>query len=281
MKAVTPGAHVIVQARLGSTRLPGKVLEELEGKPMLLRVLERAARIPGVERTILATTGEPEDAVLLERARGWGYPAVAGSTHDVLERYLTAAREHDSQIILRVTADCPLYDASVGGRVLARFLAGEAPGQGDGDPGRGLDYVSNAHPPTYPDGLDTEVVSREALERAGREASLPSEREHVTAYIWNHPERFHLANVEHPTDLSHLRWTVDEPVDLALIREVYRRLAASQSQPSPADTAGLEEVLALFQADPGLGRENATIGRDEGYWRSVEGEATTSGEGDE
>lgn len=270
MTALVSGAHVIVQARLGSTRLPRKVLEELAGKPMLLRVLERAARIPGVERIILATTREPEDVVLLERAREWGYPAVAGSTHDVLARYLAAAREHDSQIIIRVTADCPLYDPAVGGKVLARYLAAEAAGQGDGDPGRGLDYVSNAHPPTYPDGLDTEVVSREALERAGREASRPSEREHVTAYIWNHPQRFHLANVEHSTDLSHLRWTVDEPADLALIQEVYRRLAV--------DTAGLEEVLALFQADPELGRENATIGRDEGYRRSIEGEGTSDGE---
>lgn len=243
----------IVQARMGSTRLPGKTLADLAGEPMLARVVARARRIPGLQQVIVATTEQPADAAILRFAADRGLPVHAGSEDDVLDRFYQTARRYGVSVIVRVTPDCPLLDPGVAGRVLARFL--EVRGT--------LDYVSNTQPPTFPDGLDTEVVTFAALERAWREARLASEREHVTPYIWKQPDTFRVANVTHEPDLSALRWTVDEPADLEFVRAVYRHLGGT------GETAGMDDVLELLQRHPELEAINRSTARNEGYARSV------------
>lgn len=266
----------VVQARLGSTRLPGKALLDLAGRPMLEHVLARAAAVPGVDRVVLATTVSPEDDALVEVARAADVACVRGSVDDVLDRFRTALVAHPADALVRITGDCPLLDPEVSGRVVSEYRrrAGE------------LDYVGNVHPPTYPDGLDTEVIAATALERAWRQAAPGSDREHVTPYIWSRPEEFRLANVGGAADLSAHRWTVDDARDLAFVREVYRRLApprpasalllggATRVEADQAPTArgpapfGMAAVLDLLRACPDLAALNAGTRRNEGYERS-------------
>jgi spore coat polysaccharide biosynthesis protein SpsF len=246
----------VIQARLGSTRLPGKALADLAGRPVLAHVAERAAAIPGVDGVVLATTVSTADDLLEAFAGRAGIGCVRGSEADVLDRFLLASREAGAGAVVRITADCPLLDPEVSGRVVAEYVARRP----------GVDYVSNVHPPTYPDGLDTEMFSAEALETAWREARLPSEREHVTPYIWKHPERFRLANVEHEEDLSAHRWTVDTEADLAFVRSVFEGLGAGAAR------AGMRQVLRLLGERPELRGLNAGINRNEGFARSLAAE---------
>ncbi len=251
-------AVAVIQARLGSTRLPGKALADLAGRPMLAHVAERTAAIPGIASVVLATTVSPADDALEHFARRAGLHCIRGSEADVLNRFLLAARETKAEAVVRVTADCPLLDPEVSGRVLAEYV-GRRPG---------VDYVSNVHPPTYPDGLDTEVVSSEALEAAARETQLPSDREHVTSYLWRRPERFRLANVAQTQDLSALRWTVDAAQDLEFIRAVYAALS-----PDGRRRFGMGEILDLLQRRPEIRAINAGFRRNEGLDRSLAADA--------
>jgi spore coat polysaccharide biosynthesis protein SpsF (cytidylyltransferase family) len=251
----------IVQARLGSTRLPGKALLDVAGRPMLAHVLARAAAVPGVDQVVLATTVGREDDALAELARAAGVACVRGSAEDVLDRFRSALREHPAGAVVRVTGDCPLLDPAVSGLVVAEYLrrAGS------------VDYASNVHPPTYPDGLDTEVFSAAALEEAGRQARLPSDREHVTPYLWRQPERFRLANVANAEDLSAQRWTVDGARDLDFVRAVYGALS-----PDGTCIFGMSEVLDLLRARPELASLNAGARRNEGFERSRLADLTAS-----
>ena len=246
---------------MGSTRLPGKVLADLSGKPMLEQVVDRVRRIRGATQVLIATSTDPRDEVLLELADKLGIGSHAGSESDVLDRYYQSAKKAKADVIVRVTADCPLIDPGVSGRVIDRFLNG------------GFDYVSNTNPPTYPDGLDTEVFSFAALERAWLEASLPSEREHVTPYIWKTPSIFRVGNVTSERDLSHLRWTVDHADDLAFVRAVYARMAERNMS-----TFGMDEVLLLLEEDSRLRAINADRTRNEGYAKSLSNEGVPSTE---
>ena len=202
----------IVQGRMGSLRLPGKMLMDLSGEPLIMRTLKRAMAIPGVDVVVLATTNLQEDNQLIEMAESAKIQSFAGNPEDVLDRYYEAACKHGAKTIIRLTGDCPLLDPTVSTSVLSRFIQGD------------VDYVSNTNPPTFPDGLDTEVFSFDALHAAWREATLKSDREHVTQFISRQPERFKSANISNHTDLSHLRWTVDEPEDFAFVRKVYKGL---------------------------------------------------------
>jgi spore coat polysaccharide biosynthesis protein SpsF len=246
----------IIQARMGSTRLPGKVLENVGGRLVLARVVERARRASLLDTVVVATTTAPADDAIAEWCGREGVPCFRGSEDDVLDRYLGAAREFGADVVVRLTADCPLLDPGVIDLVIAAFA---------GEP---CDYAANILEPTYPDGLDTEVFSRAALERAAAEAGLPSEREHVTPYIRNHPELFVVRSVRGARDLSGLRWTVDERQDLDLVRSIFEALGDGDF--------GLDEVLALYDARPDLHQVNAGIARNEGYTRSVERDAGTA-----
>jgi len=260
---VTPARVLaVVQARLGSTRLPGKARLPVAGRPMAALVLERARAIPGVDGVVLATTSGRDDDALADLARDLGVPCVRGSVDDVLDRFHAVVARHPADAVLRVTADCPLLDPEVSGRVVAEYLRHRGE----------VDYVSNVDPPTFPDGLDTEVFSSAALDRAWREAALPSDREHVTTYMRRGERGFRRRNVAHAVDLSGHRFTVDEPRDLALVRAVYAALS-----PDGGRIFGMGEVLDLLRERPDLAAVNAGIARNEGLARSLQRDAAARG----
>ena len=221
----------IVQARMGSTRLPGKVLMDIGGFSMLERVLLRTRKASQVDDVVVATTLAPEDDQLEEASARIGFSVSRGSTSDVLDRYRQAAQEHDAEAIVRITSDCPLIDPSLIDEVVTKFL-NHCP-----------DYASNTLVRSYPRGLDTEVIAREALERAWRDSKVPADRAHVTPYIYLHPDQFRLVSVRGTSDFSDLRWTVDTQVDLDLVRDLY---AAARNQ---IDVTWME-ILDLAVADP-------------------------------
>ena len=199
----------IIQARMSSTRLPGKVLLDLAGEPMLARVVARTKRAKTIDRTIVATTGEPEDEpiVALCRARGWAVSR--GSRDDVLDRYYQAAVADGADPIVRITSDCPLIDPEVIDRVVEHLTTG-------------VDYASNINPRrTFPRGLDVEAFTFASLAAAWQDASDTSSREHVTPFLYRHPERFRIALVEseRPEAADH-RWSVDTPEDYELMRRI-------------------------------------------------------------
>jgi spore coat polysaccharide biosynthesis protein SpsF (cytidylyltransferase family)/aryl-alcohol dehydrogenase-like predicted oxidoreductase len=241
----------IVQARTGSTRLPGKILADIAGKPLIQRVLERTRQAALLDEVCLATTLSPADDPLADLARALGFTLFRGSEQDVLDRYYQAALTLGAETVVRVTGDCPFVDPGlIDACVRSRRETG-------------CDYFSNAYPDaSYPDGLDVEVFTFAALERAWREAALPSEREHVCPYIWKNPGTFRLAGLRNERDLSHLRWTVDEPRDLEFARALYALL------PDPDGRFGMGEVLALLEASPGLAEINSGIQRNAGYLAS-------------
>lgn len=233
----------IVQARLGSTRLPGKVLKDIEEKPMLWHVFHRLQSAQEVDELALATTTSPQDDQLEQFAQGLGLACFRGEEEDVLSRYLGAAVEFKADIIVRVTSDCPLIDPLIVDSIIKGHLDSNA------------DYTSNTLKRTYPRGLDTEVLSFRTLERAYKEASKQYEREHVTPYIWQHPELFKLHNVEAEGKLRRpdLRLTVDTEEDLELICEIYKQLYQDNN------LFTIEQVIDLLDQHPGLALINAHV----------------------
>ncbi len=239
----------VVQARMGSSRLPGKVLATIGGHPMIRHVLFRASQSMA-DAIVLATSTHKEDDALAKAVESMGFQVVRGSLEDVLDRFHKTAVATSADVVVRLTGDCPLVDPEQIDRCIGMFRTGN------------YDYVSNAYPKaTFPDGLDTEVMSAKVLELAWREADKPSEREHVTSFIWNRPERFRLGSVHSPQDFSHLRWTVDESRDLVFVRELYSML--------DPDTARMADVLELLKRNPDLLEINREIERNEGYRRSL------------
>jgi len=226
----------IIQARTGSTRLPGKVLMDLCGEPVLARVVTRARRAVTLGEVVVATTLEPADDAIVALCGTRGWPCFRGSEADVLDRYYRAAECYRAAAVVRITSDCPLIEPVIVDEVVRAFL--------DRQPG--VDYASNVVPRrTFPVGLDTEVMRFEVLAQAWREDRNPAWREHVTPYIHRHPARFRLHSVVSPVDVSSMRWTVDTPEDLAFVRAVYRRFGGR-------DDVRWREVLGLLEREPGL-----------------------------
>lgn len=232
---------VIIQARMGSTRLPGKVLMPLAGRPMLAHVVERMRRTAGVDEVVVATSVLPAEEPLVALCRELGTRCVRGSALDVLDRYRQAAAESDAGTIIRITSDCPLISPAVTGRVLAAFFAGDC------------DYCSNCNRRTYPRGLDTEVFSRSALDTAAIEACEQPEREHVTPFIRYRPDRFRLRDVVDEGDHSNLRWTVDAPEDYELAQRIFSALLPDQP------VFDYPEILALLDRHPDWSALNAHV----------------------
>jgi spore coat polysaccharide biosynthesis protein SpsF len=228
---------VIIQARMGSTRLPGKVLKPLAGKPMLAQVIRRARAIPGTGVVAVATSDLAEDDAIAACCRGLDTPCLRGSALDVLARYHGAAAALGASTIVRITSDCPLLSPEISGRVLA------AAGPGD-------HYTSNCRRRTFPRGLDTEVVPWAALDLAHREATAPADREHVMPFLWRQPERFRLRDVVDGVDRSALRWTVDTPEDYALAERFYDLLGEDFTY---------ADALAAWDAHPEWAALNAHI----------------------
>lgn len=235
---------------MGSTRLPGKVMTDIVGKPMLLHVVNRVKQAHSVDLVVIATSTHPDDDVIEHFCHQESISCFRGSLNDVLDRYYQAACYFKADVIVRLTADCPLLDPAVIDKVIQAFHASN------------LNYVANVLEYTYPDGLDTEVFSRKTLERTWQEARLKSEREHVTSYIYNHQELFDIGVVKHDEDLSRLRWTVDEPADLEFVRSVYEYMGSS--------TFGMPEILDLLKQHPELEKKNANIMRNMGYIKSIQ-----------
>jgi spore coat polysaccharide biosynthesis protein SpsF len=234
----------VVQARMTSTRLPGKVLMDLGGRPMLERQLARLARSERVDEIVLAVTDNPEDEPLVELARTLGVRWHRGSEHDVLDRYVGAAREASADLVVRVTSDCPLIDPREVDVVVAALE--ERPAR--------YDYAANNLERDLPRGLDCEALWADVLERMGRMATSSPAREHVTWFCHaERPELFERHTVRRPYDAADLRWTVDTPEDLALMRRLYADLGLADHDP------GLDAILAHVRAHPELAALNAHV----------------------
>lgn len=241
----------IIQARTGSTRLPGKVLRPLAGKPMLERQLERVREAKSIDIFIVATTEKPEDDPIVDIAKRAGTLCFRGDEKDVLDRYYKAAKEANADVVVRITGDCPLHDPHVIDLVIKRFEENK------------VDYTIT--PANFPEGLDTEVFSWSALEAASKEARLPSEREHVTPFICDHPERF---VIDKPwtvgnNDHSSLHWSVDTEKDFVFAEKVYQELYRSDKM------FRMEDVLKLLSSKPALKEINKGGTGYEGYQKSL------------
>ena len=230
----------VVQARMGSTRLPGKVLRPLGGRPVLSWVLRAARESACVDELVVATSALPEDDPVEELAREAGAQVVRGSADDVLDRYLRALDAHPADAVVRLTADCPLIDPSLVAMVVSAWRA--APD--------GIDYLATTLHRTLPRGLDVELVTADALRRAGREATA-HDRVHVTSYVWSHPELFRVAGLVVRPEAADLRITLDTPEDAALLDAV----AAAVGDRPP----GWRELVALLRARADLVALNAAV----------------------
>ncbi|RZD41758.1 MAG: acylneuraminate cytidylyltransferase [Thaumarchaeota archaeon] len=207
----------VVQARTGSSRLPNKVMKEICGKPMLLLMLERLQRAEKIDEIVVATTTEKSDDIIVDLAEKNNFQYFRGSELDCLDRHYQAGEKFGADFIAKITSDCPLIDPVIVDRVLDFYIKNS----------NKYDYVSNAHPPSYPDGLDIEVFSMSSLKKAWKEAKEKNEREHTTTYIWSHPKMFRLGNVEMPGKKSLFmqeRWTVDYPEDFEFVKTIYENL---------------------------------------------------------
>lgn len=241
----------IVQARVSSTRLPGKVLRPLLGKPMLLRQIERIRRSRNIDQLIVATSGDKSDDLIEQMCQENGISCFRGSLEDVLERFYQIAIQYHPEHIVRLTGDCPLIDPEVIDLVIESHCQGN------------YDYTSNTLEPTYPDGLDVEIFRYGVLRQIWEKANTTAQREHVTLYIHQQPGAFRLGSVKNDIDLSHLRWTVDEIEDFVVIEEIYKHLYYSNAGFTTGD------VLNFFERNEKLRTLNIQYKRNEGLTKSL------------
>ncbi|MBI3173084.1 MAG: glycosyltransferase family protein [Chloroflexi bacterium] len=256
---MSPRIVAIIQGRMSSSRLPGKILADIGGQPMLTRVFVRTSRAATVTETVFATTTDPGDDPVAEYCDFSGIPFTRGSLYDVLDRYYQAAKETKADIIVRITADCPVMDPALIDDVVHTILDGE------------YDFVCNRLPPpwhrTYPIGLDVEACTFKVLEQAWKEATEPQHREHAMPYFYEgveltrqsrtletgtSPRGFNIAQLHHTTDFGDYRWTVDTPEDLEFMRQVYARFDGR-------DDFTWKEVLDLVHDEPELMKINAGV----------------------
>jgi spore coat polysaccharide biosynthesis protein SpsF len=249
----TPHIVGIIQARMNATRLPGKVLMDLMGKPVLGHVIDRVLKSKRVGTLIVATSINPADDKIAEYVQKQTKLKVfRGSEEDVLERFYKCTLENKADVVVRITADNPLVDAEIIDRAVELFLSDSS-----------ISYCSNARKPSYPDGLDVEVLRFSALENAFANAKLNSEREHVCPYIWNRPEQFKLLNFEFEEDLSSWRWTLDKPRDFKLMEKIYSALY-------PQDPLfSFRKAIDYVKKNPELITLNNSEIRNEGYLKSL------------
>lgn len=233
-KFKSPHIVIIIQARMGSTRLPGKVLKEILGKPLLGYQIDRLRRVKSVGEIVVATTNQPRDQQIIDFCRREKISCFLGSEKDVLERYYQTATSNNADVIVRITSDCPLIDPEIIDKVVGFFL----------EHSDTYDYVSNVEKRSYPRGMDIEVFSYDALQKSARFANSPEEREHVTLYIRGHPDRFSIGSVANKKDLSKHRWTVDTEEDFQLIRQIIEALYPI----NPNFT--MQDVLDLLHSHP-------------------------------
>jgi spore coat polysaccharide biosynthesis protein SpsF len=239
-----PNVVAIIQGRMSSSRLPGKILLEIGGQPMLVQVVERVQKAQRVNRVVVATTTDPSDDPVEHLCKKHSYACYRGSQFDVLDRFYQAARIQDADVVVRVTADCPLIDPQVIDRTIQAFFDHNA------------DFAANRLPPpwkrSFPIGLDTEVCSFQALEHAWKEAVLPYEREHVMPYLYEEEGRFRVVTIDAEQDWGHLRWTVDTAEDLETVRSLFTLFGKRE-------VLSWLDVLSIWQAHPELEMINAQV----------------------
>lgn len=241
----------ILQARVSSSRLPGKVLKPILGIPMLARQIERVQRAILIDRLLVATSDNITDDPIEQLCRQSGVECFRGQLNDVLDRFYQAATPIAPKHIVRLTGDCPLCDPGLIDQIIKYHLVGN------------FDYTSNTVEPTYPDGLDVEIFRFTCLEQAWKEAKLPSQREHVTPFIKLQSERFRIGSYKNTTTLFHLRWTVDEPLDFELVSKIYEFLYPRNQEFTTQD------ILALIDNNLELKALNTCYQRNEGWQKSL------------
>lgn len=234
----------IIQARIGSTRLPGKILKKICGKTILEHDIDRLKRVKNIDKLVIATTTLEKDNVVVEEAKRLGVKCFRGSEDDVLSRYYYAAKENNADVVVRVTSDCPLIDSEVTEKIIEYYINNREK----------YDYVSNTIERTYPRGLDTEVFSFKALEKAFNEAVIQRDREHVTPYIWDNNEIFKLAQYKNDIDSSKLRWTLDTEKDFKLINSIYGYLFDENG-----NNFNMKKILDLYKVDKNLKEININV----------------------
>lgn len=223
----------IIQARMGSTRLPGKVMKEVLGKSLLEYQIERVNRSQSIQSLVVATTQRETEQPIIDLCEKLAVPCFRGAEEDVLERFYEAAIHYEADAIVRLTSDCPLIDPLIIDKVVNEFRNS-----------RRYDYVSNTIKRTYPRGFDIEILSMEALKQCHRETTNTGYREHVTPFLYKHPERFNIGQVTHSSSLQHHRLTVDTEEDLTLVRLIIEHLYNKNQSFS------LEDILYLLQENP-------------------------------
>ena len=246
----------IVQARMGSTRLPDKVLLNLEDKTVLEHVVDRVRSSKYVDDVVVATTISKNDLRIVELCANLGISVYCGSEDYVLDRYYQAAKLFKADNIVRITSDCPVIDSKIIDEVIRLHLKNN------------VDYTSNTLKETYPDGEDVEVFTFASLKKAWKDAKLASEREHVTPYIRNNPDIFKHASLENKEDLSQKRWTLDNADDLEFLRLVYKYLYSKNP------LFNMDDILALINEKPEIEKINQHIIRNEGYLKSIREDKT-------
>jgi spore coat polysaccharide biosynthesis protein SpsF len=246
-----------IQARTSSTRFPGKVLKPILEKPMLELEIERVKLCNSIDKVVVVTSTAPDDQQIVDLCHRLNVDVFCGSMENVLDRFYQAANRFKPDHIVRVTGDCPLIDPKVVEDMVRLYLE------------QGSDYGTNCIPPTYPDGLDAEIFSFQALKLAQTEAFLPSHLEHISLFFEEQPERFRIVNLSNSSDLSSLRWTVDEPEDFEFVKTIFESLYPL----SPS--FDMDDVLALLRKRPELVSLNNKFMRNEGLLKSKEKDAIT------
>lgn len=249
------GTVAIVQARMGSTRLPGKVLKEIVGRPMLWHIVQRLQFVSRIENVVVATSDQSADQAIEDFCSRFNIDCFRGSENDVLDRFYKAALQYSGDPVIRITGDCPFVDPGVVDDLLDLYNAGEYDHVGVAT-GAGAVFMNKGR---FPDGLDAECFSFSALKRSWAEATQPSDREHVTPYMWRVPGRFHTGTLFAEQDYSHLRWTVDNEVDFLLVSRVYEALYR-EGHPFL-----MKDILSFLAANPDLMKSNQHLIGREGY----------------
>jgi spore coat polysaccharide biosynthesis protein SpsF len=244
----------IIQARTGSSRLPGKILMKVAGKTLLEHMIERISNSKKLDKIVIATTTKDTDDVIVSIAKKLGIDYFRGSEDDVLDRYYNASKQYDADVVVRLCSDCPILDGNVIDTVLDDYFIGE------------YDYVSNLVPlpRTYPDGLSVEVFSSELLAETQFNAKKPSEREHVTFYMWGQPDKYKIHRTEYGTDLSKYRFNIDYHEDFLLLEKIFEHFYPKNKN------FLFEDVVKWLEENPQIFKLNSMIEPNLGWVKSLE-----------
>jgi len=240
--------NAIIQARCGSTRFPNKVFAIIDGKPLLWHVVNRLKHATKIDDIIVATTVSEKDDKIEEWCKENDVHCFRGSEENVLNRYYSASEAFPSDYVVRITADDPFKEPKVIDAVITKLIE------------EGYDHVTNNLPPSFPEGLDCEAFKKSALDRSEKEAETAFEREHVTQYIYHHPEIFKIGNVSNGKNLSYLRWTVDKDVDFEMVKAVY-----AHRNPANKGILLMDEILDILKANPEIEKINSEVERSAMY----------------